>query len=400
MVDPLDDRGSSMIRDLRGRQPGRALLARDAVHAVQYLEAMGHQRPVLLAYHPVARINPYLATLYGGLWERGIAPQPLTLLEELDGFETVLATGVPVILHLHWITGVVESAADENEARANVAEYLARIDRFLAAGGRLIWTVHNILPHDCPFPHLSASLQQAIVDRAELVHVMNPGTAEAVADWFKLPPEKTVHVPHPNYRRAYQDVVPRHQARFDLGLAPDEIVYAAVGSIQPYKGLELLLEAFDGVAAKSALPRRMLIAGAPSGQDEVQGLLDRCLLHPKVVLRPAMVPDVDMQIYLRAADVIVLPYRRTLNSGVLLLALSFGLPVVAPNMGIDSELSTPEVARTFEPGNLESLVTALLAADDLLVPGTREAALRLADRFDPVTVRERFADSIVERMLA
>lgn len=388
-----------MIRDPRGRGNGRGKLIVEAAQALQYLEAMGHEQNAVLLYHPVARGNPFLATIYGGMWERGIASLPLNRLRDLSAIEPLLAAGRRVILHLHWIKGWPDSAKTEAEMRAASETYLNRIDAFLEAGGRLAWTVHNVLPHDTGFPELAAALQQAVVDRAEIVHIMNAGTVAEVGEWFKIPPEKVVQIPHPNYRSAYQDIVTRDQARYDLGLSPDEIVYAAVGSIQPYKGLELLLDAFDAVAKRSPRPRRIVLAGAPAEVEEVDVLLDRCLLHPQVVLSAKRVPDVEMQLYLRAADVVVLPYRRSLNSGVLLLALSFGLPVVVATAGIDNELTSPDVARTFEPGNLDSLADALLSADELLAPGTREAALRLADTFDPMVIRRRFADEMVERFL-
>ena len=376
---------------LRGRVAGRDRLMRDAVHAVQYLEISGHERPVLMAYNPVARVNTYSSLMYSKLWQHGIAPLPLIRITDLDVLVPLLGNmGVRVVLHMQWTSEILRQATTEADAKEKSNEFIVLLDKFLGAGGRLTWTVHNVLPHDCKFPHIEAALQQAVADRARLVHVLNGGTLDATAEWFTISPEKSVHIPHPHYVGSYPDIVSRDQARYDLGLLPDEAVYLFFGAIKPYKGLEQLLDAFDTVR-EDGRPRRLLVAGFPDDDPGTQNLLDRCLLHPYVELHPVRIPDAELQYYLRAADVAVLPYQRSLNSGVMMLALSFGLPVVAPDIPATAEIVTEEVARTFRPGDQGSLASALASSDELITPAAREAALRMVQRFDPGKLAEQFA---------
>lgn len=398
--EPAHRGGSVMSLYLRGRTAGREPLLDDALHAIQYLEAQGSERPVLMAYHPVARLNPYSALLYARLWDHGIAPVSLARFSDLGALLPVLSAGTRVILHLQWTSDVLRQAGSEAEAKDLTGQFIAGLDEFIAAGGRLTWTVHNVLPHDCRFPEAEAALQQAVADRARLIHILSRGTLDAVAGWFTIEPEKTVHVPHPHYLGSYPDVVPRDQARYDLGLLPDEIVYTLVGALQPYKGMERLLDAFDAVRAHGGRPRRLLVAGKAAEDPRTRQLLDRCLLHPHVVLRPVAIPDGEMQYYLRAADIAVLPYDRGLNSGVLLLALSFGLPVVAPENLVTGEITTPGAVRTFRPDDPGGLTKALAAADDLLTPEAREEALRIARRYDPGEIAEQFASALDDRVAA
>jgi beta-1,4-mannosyltransferase len=380
-----------MSFDLRGRVVGRDRLMSNAIHAVQYLEGKGHERPVLMAYSPVARVNTYSSLMYSRLWQHGVAPLPLIRFSDIDVLLPLLIyMGVRVILHLQWTSDILWNAATEAKAKEKVDEFIGQLDRFLGAGGRLTWTVHNVLPHDCKFPHIEAALQQAVADRARFVHVLNDGTLEATAEWFTIAPEKSVHIPHPHYIGSYPDIVSRDQARYDLGLLPDEMVYAFVGAIKPYKGLEQLLDAFDAVL-EDGRPRRLLIAGLPDEDAQTQKLLDRCLLHPYVELHPTRIPDGELQYYLRAADVAVLPYQRALNSGVLMLALSFGLPVVAPDIPATAEILTVDVARTFQPGDQASLTAALASAEKLNTTAAREEAQRIARKFDPGELAEQFA---------
>lgn len=380
-----------MNYDMRGRVAGRDRLITDAVHAAQYLEAMGHPRPVLMAYNPVARVNTYSILMYSRLWDHGIAPLALLRITDLDTlFPVIERLGMRIVLHQQWTSDILGDAASEIDAKTRSEDFVSLLDKFLDVGGRLVWTVHNVLPHGTRFPHIEAAMQQAVADRAQAIHVLNSGTVQAAAKWFRIRPEKATHIPHPNYAGSYPDIVARDQARYELDLLPDEVVYSFVGAIKPYKGLEQLLDAFD-VVVKDGRPRRLLVAGNPDGDPVTQALLDRCLLHPYVVLHPARVPDSDLQFYLRAADVAVLPYQRSLNSGVLMLALSFGLPVVAPRTPSTADIVSPAVARTFQPGDTDSLTEAIIAADELLTPAAREEAVRIARTYDPGPLAERFA---------
>jgi len=381
----------------RGREPGAA--AEDAASAIRHLEGLGVEEPILLAYHPIARMNPYQALLYSRTWNHGIATIPLYHLDDLDDVVAVAsAAGARVVLHLHWTNRILEDSPSESAAKATLAKFIARLDRFVAAGGSLAWTVHNALPHDARMPALEAALQQAIVDRATIVHVLSANTPQAVAEWFSIPADRVLHVPHPNYIGAYIDVVSKEAARWELSIPADDTVYALLGAIKPYKGLEQLIDAFDAALQRDPGRRRLLVAGGPDDNPQTEAFLRRCVLHPFVTLHARKIPGDEMQVFLRAADIAVMPYLRSLNSGVLMLALSFGIPVVAPAVGGIAEVVTPEIGRTFVPGDRDSLVAALIAADELRTPEAREAALRAARQYDPVRLSDQFSRGVAERV--
>lgn len=388
-----------MNGDLRGRSQEPGAAAEDAASALRQLESLGFDEPILLAYHPTSRLNPYQALLYSRAWKHGIAAFPLYYLDDFDDVLAVAAAaGARVVLHLHWTNKVLEGSPTEAAARAALEKFVARLDRLLAVGGALAWTVHNILPHDARMPELEAALQQAIVDRSTIVHVLSANTPQAVAEWFTIPKDKVLYVPHPNYIGAYVDVVSPEAARWELGIPPDDMVYALLGAIRPYKGIDQLVDAFDAALQRDPGRRRLLVAGGPSPEAEVEAFLRRCVLHPFITLHARKIPADEMPIFLRAADIVVMPYLRSLNSGVLMLALSFGLPVVAPAVGGIAEVLTPEIGRTFVPGDRDSLVAAFLAADELRTPEAREAALRTALRYDPGRLSEEFSRGVAERV--
>ena len=67
------------------------------------------------------------------------------------GIEALQASGLDTLLHLHWLHLVLEDATTAREADKRTRRFLERVDAYRASGGRLAWTVHNILPHEARF---------------------------------------------------------------------------------------------------------------------------------------------------------------------------------------------------------------------------------------------------------
>lgn len=368
----------------------------EAIAALRSLSA-GEREPLLLAYHPIARMNPFHSLLYQRSWRFGIAPVRILRDETFPELTELARLGFSTVLHLHWLNLVLADSRSAKEAHKDRLAFLGRIDRYRDAGGRLAWTVHNILPHAARFEDEEAQLSADIAERCDVIHTMAGATPEIVAPWFALPPEKILRVPHPSYLGAYEDRISREQARHELGFSPDETVHVVLGAIRPYKGLTELLDAWDAIAGDGTA-RRLVIAGGPTDEPGVAELLDRAAVHPSVLLHAGPVAPADVQIYLRAADLAILPYVRALNSGALLLALTFGLPVVVPAGGGLAEVVDERNARTFDLDDPASLAAALRDVSALLTPAASEAARATIERLAPGPVSEQFALGLRERL--
>jgi glycosyltransferase involved in cell wall biosynthesis len=295
---------------------------------------------------------------------------------------------------------VLKDVQRDADAPAAIGAFVQRLDRFRTDGGRLIWSIHNVLPHETRLPAREAELRQAVANRADVVHVLAARTREATSEVFTYAAEKELRVALPSFFGAYPDHVSRDEARYELGLPPDAIVFAAVGAIKAYKGLIELVDAFDDLTTRTPGARRLLVAGAPGDEPKVNELLERCLVHPFVLLHARTIAAEEIQLFLRAADVAVVPYLRSLNSASLMLALTFGLPAVVPDTPGLSDVVTPEMSRTFEPGNRQSLVSALERSAELTTPAARSAALAIAQQHDPAALSDRFFEGIRERISA
>jgi glycosyltransferase involved in cell wall biosynthesis len=381
-------------RDPFSGGPGSITL--DAFSGLRAIEPTGLD-PVILGYYPVQVTNPYLALLYRESWRAGIAPIGIPNEDGIEELAELARLGHRVVLHMHWLNRPLGYSATEVDAERDAAAFLERLDRFHDAGGRVVWTVHNLLPHAARYEAQEKRLRGEVAKRVDVVHVMVSATPDLVAPYFELPRDRILHVPHPNYLGAYPDFVSREQARADLELAPDDLVYLLLGTIRAYKGLADLLDAWaampvDGVA------RRLVIAGGPGREDGVGALIERAALMPGVLVSGERVETERMQVFLRAADVAVLPYVRSLNSGALLLALSFDLPAVIPAEAGFGEVLDERTGRTFRPGDHDSLVAALVAAEEIATPASRMAAREIARRYDSAAISLRFAQELRDRL--
>lgn len=291
--------------------------------------------------------NPFQSMLNAALGP-GITAVPVPAKQVVQGLRDAAAGSV---FHLHWTAPVLQWSKDHAEAEQSLAEFIDALAGFQARGGKLVWSIHNAVPHDSKFADLDLDLVRLLAERADRVHVLSPDTRELVANLYALDPLRTVVIEHSSYLGQYPDNVSRADARAELGLDRDAKVIVALGGIRPYKGLDRLLDAFEAIADDDT---RLLVAGQPRAGEFADELRRRCEANSRVIAHFARVPDDELQVWLHAADVAALPYLDILNSGGYWLAVTFGLPVVAPRAGTLAQFDDEPHVRLFDPGSPQS----------------------------------------------
>jgi glycosyltransferase involved in cell wall biosynthesis len=135
----------------------------------------------------------------------------------------------------------------------------------------------------------------------------------------------------------------------------EEPVVLCFGLMRPYKGIDLLLEAWRGIEGAE-----LWVAGAP--RMDISAL--RAGAPPGVRFVPRFIGDDELPAYFRRADLVVLPYREIDQSGVLFTALAFGRPLLLSDVGGFPEIAATGAARTFPAGDASALRAALRALLD------------------------------------
>jgi glycosyltransferase involved in cell wall biosynthesis len=152
----------------------------------------------------------------------------------------------------------------------------------------------------------------------------------------------------------------REEIRRSLGIPDGAHVFLAFGQVRPYKRLTDLVAAFGAVSGDDL---RLLIVGKPVVSEEAARLREGAARDTRVLLDFREVPDAEVSGLHLCADAAVIAYRDVFSSGALLLALSFGLPVVAPDVGTAAELTGTAAGELFAPGGLTDALDAARKAD-------------------------------------
>jgi glycosyltransferase involved in cell wall biosynthesis len=269
--------------------------------------------------------NPYLSTLSERLEQRGAQVEDFTFARAYsERFDVV---------HIHW-PDLHLHARSWWRSIAKQVRLAALLTLLRVRGTRIVWTIHNLKPHERH--HTLPEMLFPIWFPRLCTHVIAmtaSGLAAAQQEYPPLVRKATAVIPHGHYRDAYPSAASRSASRAQLGLA-DRFTFLFFGSIRRYKNVPLLIEAFRNLHRQDV---QLLIVGQPLKLD-IEPLQRSAANDSRIRLHLEFVPERAVPLYMGAADVVVLPFDSILNSGSVLLALSFNRAVLAPRLG-----SLPEI---------------------------------------------------------
>lgn len=229
--------------------------------------------------------------------------------------------------------------------------------------GRCILTVHNLAEHERRRFFGIALRSLLRLSDAVITHQANP------PEWFRgtclrATRRQPVFVPHGPLNLFTSGHSTRTEARSAMNIPNDARVLLFFGAIRPYKGLDVLLDAFDIVAAR--LPGAYLVVAGRAWEsfDRYQQMIDRAPWKDRVRLRIDYIPTGEVARYFDAADLVVLPYHRfEAQSGVAMAAAGFGKPMIVTNVGALPTLQ-PDSDLVVSPGDPAAIAKAILSALD------------------------------------
>jgi beta-1,4-mannosyltransferase len=292
-----------------------------------------------------AEINPYTSQLYSNM--RNVIVTDYTPTRALfNRFD---------LLHFHWPDQYIpKNFSMKWWLRLAFLTMVVCITHLRRS--RVVWTVHNLLPHDTPYPRFSKLYLEWFARHCGGLIFLS---ATSRSTFYHMYPEvKTPYavIPHGHYREVYPRVPERMAARRLLGLSAAGKILLFVGLIRPYKNVLHLIATFRKWSRPDTY---LVIAGEPDAA--MKAALASTSCSDRVILRLGFVPNDELVALLAASDAVVLPYRNILNSGAVLLALSCNRKVVAPAIGSLTELTNQLPAGWLElyhgelsPGHLEA----------------------------------------------
>lgn len=327
--------------------------AHDGPSRTQQSSAMNTQQSLRVVFAPYwGKANPYQDALAEHLRASGTEVQKVRSLKALFRWG-VFAHNVPDIVHLHWLPVFGWRGLLAFRCLA----FVIRLVLLRTRGVRIVWTVHNLLPHESRHRRVDWLLARVVVGLSDTLIVHSETARREVARMWRIKdPRRVVVVPHAHYIDQYPDDVTQADARKQLSIPESKIVLLFLGAARPYKGVMSLIEAFKALNDERAY---LVVAGRPLDEafsQSVQQAISTCELAQ---FSPSFVADDDVQVYMNACDAVVLPYRRTLSSGAALLAMSFGKACVAPSQGSLGDVLDQAGAFLYDPEVEEGLLSAL-----------------------------------------
>ena len=314
----------------------------------------------IASFPPPIPQNPYQRLLYEGLALEGV-----TLVDSspLRVRWLVASRGRVDVLHFHWPEIYYRHRGANTRARVvlswiRLALFTTRLAAARLLGYRIVWTVHQVSPHESPSPGLDHAGTWMLARMSHLLVANDRVTAVAAASRLGLARMPAV-VPHGSYVGVYPPGRPRDEMRRELGIEPGALVFLSLGHLRRYKGLDLLLDAF-AATAESVPDAVLVVAGLPVDGSGAAEVAAAAAADARIKPLLGFVPDEGVAELFAAADAAVLPRADGGTSGALVLALSHGVPVVASDLPVYSELvSAAGAGWLFEPGDRAALSAAL-----------------------------------------
>lgn len=243
-------------------------------------------------------VNPFTSLLYNNMPD---------CVEVKDINSKDLLTGNFDVLHLHWAP---ENITRDSNLFLSLFKTISLLSLFslnkLLRRKRIVQTIHDNVAHSITHKRLYR-LTKICIDLLTTEY---------------MPLEEY----HGHYRDHYPNNLHPEIARQELRLSKPSILF--FGTLEPYKGLEHLYEAYKPISEDYHL----LVAGK-IGNESVIPVLKKIDQLQNSRMYPWYVDPYDVQRWFNAADLVVLPFNEILNSGSAILALSFNKPLLVPHKG-------------------------------------------------------------------
>lgn len=300
--------------------------------------------PIVYMWPKVSEFNKYCELLTKSIENKGLQ------VEHYDR-RSMFAPAKGDIVHMHWPSYSYQASVFPLTIIKSLL-YAGLLLYFKVRGVRLFWTVHNIWPHATGKSKWDYWMRKYVLLLCNKGFVMSEAVKEEVSETFGISADKLVVTPHGHYIDAYDSNGVNIRERF--GIPSDQFLFLFVGRINSYKGVEKLVEAFTALKLDSV---GLLIAGKVDAGYSLDFIASRG--DSRIKVYPQFVADDELTDFLRAGDMMVLPYNQITTSGSAILALSHYKPVVAPKLGSLSEYVSEGCGILYDAGDPNGLRKAL-----------------------------------------
>jgi len=246
------------------------------------------------------------------------------------------------------------------------------------------WTMHNMRPHENRRPLITFINYYLVSKMADAIVVMSEWQKNRVRKKFGVKDKKIFIIPHGNYIGYNINICTKEEARRILNIKGDKFVYLYFGQIRDYKGVSDLIENFKSIKKNGDL---LVIAGRVK-KDTVNDFSN--LNGASIMPFLKWIAEDDIQYFFNAADVCVFPFKKIANSGSVLMAMSFGKPIICPSKGSCREIIKPNFGIRYDDGELGNAMRQVKKRD---LNQMGKASYQEAEKYDWDNIADKFVDA-------
>jgi glycosyltransferase involved in cell wall biosynthesis len=266
-----------------------------------------------------------------------------------------------------------------------------RLSRWL--GLTVVHTVHNVLPHE-RYANDAATYGRAYAT-ARLLFVHSRPVQDELVRLFQPDRANVVVMPHGTYTFFPRRAGSRERLRAALNIPADSVVLLFCGAIRDYKNIDAAIAAFGQIPCENVV---LIVAGWEPGDDPTALSRTRVLIREAGVesrtrLLPGFLDAEEMADVFEASDVLLLPYRKSYGSGLLMLGITFGKYVVATASGMEEAASQYARAILLDGDDAISVRRGIERAIELVKSESGEA-WHVPPEFDWVNIAAKSLDAI------
>ena len=293
-------------------------------------------------------------------------------------YQNIFNSSNKLISLIRYLLGSIRSHFHARLNSCNIFHYhlfgassLVLFNMFLAKllFGKIVVTIHDVRSFSSNAESVFYTRLIYFLTDSILTH--NRFSRKEIVRYHKSLDKKITIIPHGNYLPFIDLHEDQEESRLKLGIDLDKKVLLFFGMIKKVKNLDLLLLAMPEIIKRNSKVI-LLIAGKPWKDDfsYYQEIIDRLKIHNNCVLNIKFIAHQDVKHYYCATDIVILPYKEIYQSGVLMMSLCFGKPVVISDLDSFKEIvNDQETALFFKSGDTSSLsnvINSALENHDLL----------------------------------
>jgi glycosyltransferase involved in cell wall biosynthesis len=227
---------------------------------------------------------------------------------------------------------------------------------------KVIWSIHNVCSPDSRETIFERIVITILLQFSNRVTAFNEYIKKVIKDKFSY--EKIILMRQGIYENCYQKKIPKVKACRRLGVPEKKFVLLMFGSLQPYKGADLLIRAIANHKDDNLV---VVLAGRtnlnPSYGRQLKKLAEK---DDRIMIFDEYIPEREVPYFYGAADYTIYPYRHIANSGALFLSFTFGVPSIISDKGGVNEVTSivPETSILIKEPTIRNIIAAIKEAKD------------------------------------